>query len=342
MNEYSNLGKVIIRQIIILTTLVILVLLSGVFYYYYFENFSIEDAFFFTAITISTVGYGMPENLSNGGKIFTSILIFAGISVVLYGVSTITAIIVEGKLKDFLKRRRIRRMIDKMKDHIIVVGAGKTGEYVISELIKEKEKFVVIDIDEEKIQKIINLFENTPIAYVIGDATEEEILKEAGIEKAKALITTLSEDSINVFVVLSAKTLNPDLTIVSKVTDVSSIKKLKYAGATTVVAANEIAGTRMARLTIKPHAVNFLDIVAFGKQSYRIEEIFVEDNSPLTGKTIAELNLAKNYQIMVLGINRNGEIYFAPTGDSMIQANDKLIILGDKEHIEKFREFAKL
>ncbi|WP_234946707.1 potassium channel family protein [Thermosipho atlanticus] len=336
------MGKVIVKQIVILTVLVILILVLGISYYHFFEGLSIVDAFFFTTITISTVGYNLPDNLSTIGKIVTSIMIFSGISVVLYGVTTITAIIVEGKLRDFLKRRKIEKMIEKLKDHVIVVGAGKTGEYVIGELINEREKFVIIDNDEERINKVLNIYKDTTIPFVLGDATEEETLINAGVKKAKALITTLPEDSVNVFVVLSARTLNSDLTIISKVTDTSSIQKLKYAGATTVVAADQIAGTRMARLTTRPHAVNFLDIVAFGNESYRIEELEVVRESYIVDKTIGELNLAKNFNIMVLGINREGSILFAPTGDSIIRANDKLIILGSQESIEQFREFAKL
>ncbi|MCD6105153.1 MAG: potassium channel protein [Thermosipho sp. (in: Bacteria)] len=344
MNDTSNISRIIIKQVIILSILMIATILIGIFYFSLFEGMPLIDAFFFTIITISTVGYGLPSNITLTGKIFTIILIIIGISVVLYGVTTITAVVVEGKLRDILKRRKIEKMIDKLKNHIIVVGLGKTGEYVIKELIKENADFVVIDNDEEKIEKVLSLYQNKKkqIPYVIGDASDEETLINAGIKQAKALITTLPEDSLNVFVVLSAKTLNPSLTIISKVNDVSSIPKLKYAGASSIVAADEIAGTRMARLTTRPHAINFLDIVAFGKQSYRIEEIQVNKESPLTNKTIAELNLAKNFKIMVLGINRNNEMLFAPTGETLINLGDKLIVLGLQEDIEKFREFAKL
>ncbi|MDK2886600.1 MAG: voltage-gated potassium channel [Thermosipho sp. (in: thermotogales)] len=344
MNENQNISIIIIRQVLILTVLVLSTILVGIIYYHFFEGMTFVDAFFFTIITISTVGYNIPEDISLSGKVFTAILIFIGISVVLYGVSTITAVVVEGKLRDVIKRRKIEKMIQKLENHVIVVGVGKTGEYVIKELLKENVDFVIIDDDEEKIERILNLFQEQKkhIPYVIGDATQEDTLINAGIKKAKSLITTLPEDSLNVFVVLSAKTLNPNLTIISKVTDVSSIQKLRYAGASSIVAADEIAGIRMARLTTRPHAVNFLDIVAFGKQSYRIEEIGVKNDSPIVNKTIAELNLAKNFKIMVLGINRKDDVLFAPTGDTVIEAEDKLIVLGLHEDIESFKEFAKL
>lgn len=344
MNNTDNISGIIIKQVIILTLLMITTILIGVFYFAFYEGMTFVDAFFFTIITISTVGYGLPSDISLTGKVFTTILILIGISVVLYGISNITAVVVEGKLRDILKRRKIEKMIEKLKDQIIVVGLGNTGEYVIKELLKENADFVVIDSNENKVEKILGLYQSKKkqIPYVIGDASDEETLINAGIKKAKALITTLPEDSLNVFVVLSAKTLNPSLTIISKVNDVSSIPKLKYAGASSIVAADEIAGTRMARLTTRPHAINFLDIVAFGKQSYRIEEIEINKESTINNKTIAELNLAKNFKIMVLGINRNEEMIFAPTGETLLKSGDKLIVLGLQEDIEKFREFAKL
>ncbi|QTA37518.1 potassium channel protein [Thermosipho ferrireducens] len=340
MNK-EEVGHIIIRHITIILIIVSIILLSGTFYYYYFEGLTFLEAFFFTAITISTVGYEMPQNLSQFGRIFTSFLIFGGISVVLYGVSSITAIVVEGQLRDYMARRKMKKMLEKLTDHIIVVGAGKTGQYVISELLKEREKFVVIDTNEELLKRLTEIYK-VEIPYVIGDATEEDILISAGIERAKALITTLPEDSVNVFVVLSARTLNATMTIVSKVSDVSSIRKLIYAGATTVVAAAEIAGTRMARLTTRPETVNFLDIVAFGNESYRIEEVLIPSNSPYVNKTLAELELARKYNVMVVAIQRSEDILFAPTGKTTIHPDDKLMVLGKKENVESFREAGKV
>ncbi|ABR31478.1 potassium channel protein [Thermosipho melanesiensis] len=338
MNE--NIGKLLIKQIILFSILIIAIVSTGVLYYHYVEGLSFVDAFFFTAITISTVGYSMPETLSNTGRIFTSILIFMGISVVLYGVSSVTAIVVEGKLSDYMKERRNRKMIERLENHIIVVGAGKTGQYVIAELIREKEKFLIIDNKEENIKKLLEMY-NIEVPYVIGDAAEEDILLNSGIMKARALITTLPEDSVNVFVVLSARTLNPNLTIISKVTDVSSIRKLIYAGATTVVAAAEIAGTRMARLITRPESVNFVDLFAFGNEQYRIEEVKVNKNSGIVDKKISDLDVGKKFNVLILAINRFGDIIFGPSGNVEINNNDVLMIMGKKDNIDKFKEFVK-
>ncbi|ONN26547.1 potassium channel protein [Thermosipho affectus] len=339
MNE--NVGKLLIKQIFLFTVLILIVLITGVLYYHLFEGLPLVDAFFFTAITISTVGYEMPETLSTTGRIFTSILIFMGISVVLYGISSVTAIIVEGKLSDYMKERRNRKMIEKMQNHIIVVGAGKTGQYVIAELIREKESFLIIDKSEENVKRLLEMY-SIEVPYIVGDAAEEDILLNAGISKAKALITTLPEDSVNVFVVLSARTLNPSLTIISKVTDVSSIRKLIYAGATTVVAAAEIAGTRMARLTTRPESVNFVDLFAFGNEQYRIEEIKIVKNSVLVNKKISDLDIGKKFKVMVLAVNREGDTIFGPSGDLELRENDALMIMGRKENIDEFKKFSDI
>lgn len=339
--ENNNLGAELIKQVLIFTILILIVLGMGVLYYHIFEGLPFVDSFFFTAITISTVGYSIPENLSTGGKIFTSVLIFLGVSVVLYGVSSITAIIVEGKLINYIKGRRNKKMIEKMKNHVIVVGAGKTGQYVVSELVRENEKFVVIDINEENMKRLIENYK-IDIPYVVGDAAEEEILLEAGVKRAKSLITTLPEDHLNVFVVLSARTLNSKLTIISKVTDVLSIKKLIYAGASTVVAAAEIAGTRMAKLVTHPESINFLDFFVFGSESYRIEEIKVGKDSILINKNLSELQLLRKFHIMVVAVNRSGEVIFGPNGEFEILENDILMIMGKKDDISKFKDFSKI
>lgn len=228
-------------------------------------------------------------------------------------------------------------MVERMKNHIIVVGCGKTGQYVIAELIRGAYPFIVIDMTPDNIKKIEDL-SGKDIPKVIGDAAEEETLLNAGISTASALITTLPDDLLNVFVVLSARSINPKLKIISRVADITSINKLIRAGATTAVAEAEIAGTRMARLAIKPETVDFFDIVAFGSQSFRIEEISLSQDSNLVGATLSQLSLSKIFGTMVIAIQREGKVLFAPTGVTTLKAGDKLVILGEIESIQKLRE----
>lgn len=318
----------------ILIGLILSVLFTGTAGFMFFEKMTLLDSFFFTVISITTVGYGIPEKLSDSGKIFTLFLIMSGISTFLYAVSALTAYVVEGRLGKYMKARRNKKMIEKMTDHIIVVGAGRTGRYVITELSRVKADFVLIDESEDAIKKINEIFESE-LNYVVGNATEEDVLVNAGIERAKALVTTLPTDSLNVFTVLSARTLNHNLSISSKVNDITAIKKIIYAGATHVIAGAEIAGTRLARMATNPDRVKFLESFALGTEEYRMEEITLKDKNFFNGKSIKELDISKNTGAMIVAIRRATENFFAPGGDFTFSKGDRLVTLGKSESINK-------
>ncbi|HPE69677.1 MAG TPA: potassium channel protein [Thermotogota bacterium] len=327
------------RKIVVLVALVAGVLVLGTVGYVYLAGMDRLDAFLQTVITISTVGFDIPADLSDDAKLFTAALIGLGVSIVLYGVSTVTAAIVEGRLNVLFRIRRNRKMVQEMKDHTIVVGGGVTGRYVVQELFNDGQPFVVIDSSEEAISRLHSLL-GREIVNVVGDATEEEVLKLAGVLKARALISTLPTDSLNVFVVLSARTMNPRLNIVSKVTAIDAEKKLKYAGANEVVAIHEISGKRMARVATKPETVNFLDIVSFGNLEYRIEEIELLPGSKVSGKTLAGLNLPAEIGLMIIAIRRETDLIFSPTGDTRLEVGDKLMVLGTRAAILKLNDLA--
>jgi len=316
----------------IMIGLILSVLITGTVGYTMLENYSWIDSFFFTVISITTVGYSLPGDLSDTSKIFTLFLIFSGISTFLYAVTTLTAYIVEGRLGKYMKERRNIKMIEKMNDHIIVVGAGRTGKYVISELCRVNADFIIIDESEDEIKKIQEVFGEN-VRYIIGNATEEETLLNARIEKAKALITTLPTDSLNVFTVLSARTLNHGLSISSKVNDITAIKKIIYAGATHVIAGAEIAGTRLARMATNPDRVKLLESFALGTEEYRMEEIALKEHSSFIGKSLSELNISRKTGVMIVAVRRANKNFFAPGGDFIFAVKDKLIALGGRDNI---------
>ena len=340
MEEYRRL----IRKFVITGVLIAVVFFSGAVGYWLLEGWPFLDALLESAITISTVGYemigGMTE-IKPITKVFTMGLIFAGISVVLYGVSALTQFIVEGEINKYLQTRRRLKMIGKMKDHHIVVGAGKTGKHIISEFISRNIPFVVIDKSEEEIKRLIEFF-GKEFPYVVGDATEEDVLFQAGIDRAKSLITTLPDDTKNVFVVLSARTLNPSLNIISRASDIESMRKLLYAGATSVVATAELTGVRMAMMATNPGLISFLDVVTFsGRENLRLEEVGIENGSPISGKTLAEVKLPQNYNVIVISMRKGGSYIFNPKGDTKIEEGDRLIVLGKEEDIKRLQESLK-
>ncbi|HOO33606.1 MAG TPA: potassium channel protein [Thermotogota bacterium] len=340
MEERTNPGLKIVKQIMLVALMVTGVILFGTFGYMILENYEFQDSLFLTIITVSTVGYSIPETISSSGIILTIVLIGLGVSVVLYGISSITGTVVEGRLNDILKVRRNKKMINQMKDHVIVVGGGRTGRYVMIELIKLEKPFVLIEKDKAAVDRIKDITK-TDFPFIIGDATDEEVLVSAGIKHAKSLITSLPKDSLNVYVVLSGRTLNPEVNIISKSSEIKASNKLTYAGANAVVADTQITGIRMARIATKPDQIKFLDVLAFGNQEFRIEEIFVSEHSSLANKTLFELELTKKIRVMIIAIRRGEQTIFSPAGDTTIFPEDSIMVLGSRAGLDAIAQMAQ-
>jgi voltage-gated potassium channel len=339
MDNERKPGLKILKQIMLVAMMISGVIMFGTFGYMILENYEFQQALFLTIITISTVGYSIPETISSSGIILTIVLIGLGVSVVLYGISSITGLVVEGRLNVIMKFRRNRKMINKMKDHVIVVGGGRTGRYVMMELFKLEKPFVLIERDKEAVDRIKDVTKSD-FPFIIGDATDEDVLLSAGIKKAKSLITSLPQDSLNVYVVLSARTLNSNLNIISKSSELKASNKLTYAGANAVVADTQITGIRMARIATKPDQIKFLDVLAFGNQEFRIEEVYISQHSALANKTLFELKLTKTIKVMVIAIRRGDQTIFSPTGDMTIYPEDSIMVLGSRAGLDAISQMA--
>ena len=322
MEEY----RLLVKRIMMFIGLIAAIFALGTLGYMIIEKWSLIEALFMTAITISTVGYSLPEQISNAGKIFSMILILSGVSIVLYGISSITSIFLEGDLQRYLALRRRMRMIEKLKNHHIIVGVGRTGRHIVSEFLRSGEPFVVIDVDEEKIKHLTELFDKE-FPYVVGDASEEETLVKAGVRRAKSLI---------------ARTMNPSLNIISRASDASAMRKLLYAGVTSVVTISEIAGVRMAMMAANPELISFLDVVTFsGERNLRMELIKVPEDSPIVGKTLAELQIPQRTGLIIISIKKGGNYLFNPKGDTVVESGNALIVLGDLEGVNKMKEIVE-
>ncbi|GIX42268.1 MAG: potassium transporter TrkA [Leptospiraceae bacterium] len=301
--------------------------------------------FFMTAITLSTVGYGdvLGVERSEIGEIYTIVLILTGMGTVLYAVSSVTAFIVEGDLKNLLSEHSKIRRLNKMKNHYIICGAGDTGSQVVKELKLSGESCVII----EKEQKIIeNLKKEYPDVIVLQkDATEEETLKEAKIETAKGLVATLSNDKDNLFLVITARFLNPNLKIVSRAIDLSIESKLIRAGANYVISPNYIGGMRIASILLRPYAVSFLDrMLRDTTGKFRVDEIYVEEGSYLAGKLFKESNIQKYVGVYIFAYYPalgSGECIYNPGPDVRINPGSVLIFIGNPEQHHKIKEMAK-
>jgi voltage-gated potassium channel len=270
-------------------------------------------------------------------EIFTMVLITFGMGVILYGISTLTATIIEGELSGMLRKKKMEKAIQKLNDHYIVCGGGETGRPVIAELIKNQEPVVLIEQSEESIEKCKSLWQD--LLYVKGDAADDSNLVAAGIGQAKGVIVSLPSDKDNLFTTMSARMLNSRIRIISRVTDLGLEAKMRRAGANSIVSPNFIGALRMASEMIRPAAVDFLDtMLRSSRGNLRIHELNVLEKSDLVNKNIIEAGLKEKYELLVLGIRcNNKDIEFNPSPTRTLEAGETLIVMGDVENITRAR-----
>lgn len=312
---------------------------AGVAGYMVIEGWSLFDSLYMTVITIASVGYGEIHPLSFEGRFFTIILILCGSATLIYGLSILTAFIVEGELTDILRRRKMIKTIAGLAGHFIVCGMSATGRYVIDELKKTGRAFVVIERDPEKIKGL----NAAGILTVEGDATNDAILQAANIGSAAGLLTTLHADSDNLFVVVTARGLNPSLKIVAKAINEESERKLRQVGADRVVMPNFIGGLRMASEMIRPSVVTFLDVMLRGQDAaVRVEEINIAAGSPLAGKSLAESGIMDTVGVTLVAVaDEQGSYCFNPVRERRLAAGELVIVMGVVENILKLKARAE-
>lgn len=305
-------------------------------------EWSFLDSLYMTIITLTSVGFGEIQDLSDYpyARILTIFIILFGMGSILFVVSTITGFIVEGELSNVFGRRKMLKEISSLKNHFIVCGIGNTGYVVVKELIQTKRDFVVVDTDLNELEK---LSETDKILYINDDATNDAALVNAGIHEAHGLITILPDDKDNLFVTLTAKQLNPNLRIVSKGVEEHTIKKLKLAGAASVVMPSFIGGLRMVSELIRPAAVSFLDKMLRTQKgkSYRIEEISIPPKSQYIGKTLSQANLLKGTRVLIVAMKgKEGDFTYNPDDKSIITDGTVIVILGESTETKKVCELA--
>ena len=324
------------KKVILTAALIFFIISFGTLGYMTIEGWNLFDSLYMTIITLTTVGYGEVHALSDKGRMFTIILIVGGVGTVFYALSTGAKIILEGELQEIFGRKRLEKKIRELKDHYIVCGYGRMGRIICRELIGKSLNFIVIekkpDLLEER--KDILLFE--------GDATKDNILKEAGIERAKGLISVLPTDAENLYVVLSARGLNPSLQIVARAGEEGSEQKLLRAGADRVVSPYYIGGLRIAHTILKPAVVDFIEFATkSGNIDLQMEEIFIEEDSGFAGLTLDECGFGRDLGIIVVAIKqRSGEMKFNPTFRSTVRAGDTLIALGEISKLKILEDMA--
>lgn len=327
------------RKFILILIAFITIVLTGVFGYWLLLDISFIDAIYMTAITLSTVGFGEVSQMTDTAKLFTIGIIFSGLSVVGYAVTNIVAVFFEGEFKEAWRRKRMAGRIEHLKDHYIVCGAGDVGNTVIKHFIENNLDFVVLEKSEDKTNELVAL----DVLAMNDDATNEEALIKAGVERAKGVICTLASDADNVFTVLTARQLNPKLYIIAKAIEENTHKKLKKAGADNTISPNEIGGTRIASMIIRPSVISFLDIITRAdKVTLDLEEVLISQGSVLIGKSLKDARIPERTGLIVMAIKKKGmtTLSFNPSSSQILDDGDTMIVLGKEEKIDKLKSLA--
>ncbi len=329
-----------LKKLVISVALLLIVYGIGVAGYMAIEGWGFEDASFMTVITVATVGFGEVHPLDTAGRWFTVALIMGGMGVILYGVSSLTALIVEGELVDYLRRSKMDKQIGKLSGHFIICGAGRVGTCIMAELLRTGHKVVVVDQD---IPHLDDWRERHPdILAMQGDAASDEVLEAAGVRRAVGLLSALTEDKDNLFVVLSARALNPNLRIVARADEESAQGKLIRAGADSVVFTHVIGGMRMASEMIRPNVVSFLDLMLRERDgSLRVEEVQLAPGSPLEGKVVGEADLSARTGALLMAAGKDVQhLEFNPSKERRLEAGDLLVVMGDRAQLEALKRIA--
>ncbi len=304
-----------------------------------------DECLYMTVITLSTVGFGELNQMHEvaGARAVTIALIVSGIGTLAYVQANLTALLVEGVIGQYLRERSMRKQIDALKDHIVVAGAGATGRHVIEELVVTHTPFVVIDRNREHLERISQHFMQGKMLFVNGDATEDHFLIEAGVGRAKGVVAALTHDKDNLFVTVSARSLNANARIVAKVIEDEAMPKMIKAGASSCVSPQQIGGPRMASEVIRPEVNEFLDQMFRDKdKALRLEEVTIPDNSPLAGLALKDTPIRQKTKLLVVAVRTLDRVLlYNPDPEQVLEAGATLIVMGGAESVVLLRKMVR-
>ena len=314
------------RRFVLIVVAIVTTLSIGTVGFTVIDGYPPFDAFYMTLTTMTTVGYGEIHPLSHAGRVFNSFLIVFGVTTIFIAIGAMTQTIIELEFGDAIGKRRNKRMIDKLQDHYIICGFGRVGRGAAHELSHAGVPFVVVDIDPDRVERAMH----DGMLAVAADSTHDETLRLVGIERARGLVAALATDADNLFVLLSAKGLNPGIYVATRAAEEGAEAKMRRAGADAVFAPYAITGHRLAQSLLRPHVVQFLDFTTKDVgEDIAIEQVRVAASSEMVSKTIKEMQLRKEVGVIVMAIRReSGEMVFNPPAETAVQGGDYLIVMG--------------
>lgn len=314
----------------------LVILMVGTAGYMIIEGWTFLDALYMTVITISTVGYREINQVGDTGRVFTILLVAIGVGFTLYVAAAVVQFMVEGRIRIILGRRRLDKKLNRLKNHYIVCGYGRIGRVICRNLRRKPLDVVAVD----KSPDLIPVMDADGILYVAGDASDEGVLIRAGINRAKGLIAALATDTDNVFLVLTARQLAPDLTIIARASQEAVKRKLQAAGADSVESPYEMGAVSMAQHIIRPTVTNFLDLAfAHTRKDIQMEEIPVRATSKLVSVPLKDSGIRQNYNLIIIAIKKpNGDMLFNPSFEAAIMPDDTVIAVGEQENLQKLEK----
>ncbi len=321
------------RHLIFSLSISILIIAAGTIGYMMIEGWPFVDALYMTVITISTVGFKEVNQVGEGGRIFTMVLVFSGVGFTLYVAAAVVQFMVEGRIRIIMGRRRLNKKIDRLKNHYIVCGYGRIGRVLCRHLKRANIDVAVIEKDSEQIP----VMDEDGVLYIVGEATDENSLIKAGIERAKAVVAALATDTDNVFLVLTARQLVPELLIMARASQETAKIKLRAAGANYVESPYEMGAVSMAHRIIRPTVTSFLDLAfAHKRKDIQMEEIPVSNASELVNVQLKDSGIRQNYNLIIIAIKKaDGNMLFNPSFEAVIAPNDTVIAVGEVDNLQK-------
>ncbi|HEX16300.1 MAG: potassium channel protein [Deltaproteobacteria bacterium] len=329
----------LLRHLVVAFFLSQAILWGGVIGYMVVEDYDFFQALYMTVISVTTVGYGEVFGLSRAGRIFTVFLIMVSFGVIFYIATAFTQALIAGQIRAFFGRQKMERAIKKLRGHFILCGFGRIGSVVAKELEKEGVPFVVVERDPTVVKSV----EEQGYLYVEGDATTDETLRKAGIERARGLVATVASDADNLYITLSARQLNPRLFILTRAESPDAERNLKAAGADRVVSPYLMGALRMANALLRPHVVDFIELAVHRRHlELQMEEIRVEDDRYFAGKPLKECGLRERFGVIVVATRKaTGEAFFNPSPETTIEKGDVLIVLGESKGLKELEKVVK-
>jgi voltage-gated potassium channel len=321
-----------LRNLRLLAGGLLFVIALGTTGFHYIEGWPWFDGFYMVITTLTTIGYQEVHPLSHAGRVFNVVIILGGVSLVFLAIGSLTQALLEFELQSFFGRRRMEREIGRLSDHYIICGAGRVGRSAARELARRPAPFVIIENNEAKAQK----FAGEDWLILIGDATQEQVLREAQIEHARGLVAATTTDATNLYIVLTARTLNPRLRIIARASEDLAEKHLLTAGADSVVSPYVFAGQRIAQSFLRPHVVSFLDTATTHLgMDLEIGEVPISPASVFAGKTVESSRIRQDRGVIILAIKREAGMRFNPSPDDRIEAGDFLIAMGEPQQLRE-------